>query len=75
MGKVIKLLEKIREMKNVDLFNRYKHIVRAQAVREYLGTKEDISLTVEVNLTGDEILGRMAPGKTQLISNKYDQER
>jgi hypothetical protein len=60
MGKVIELLDKIKEMKHAELLNRYKQIVRAQAVREYLGTKEDIDLTIEVNLSGEEIVRRMS---------------
>lgn len=68
MGKVIKITEKVREMTALELLNRFKHIVRAQAVREYLGTKEDLDLTVEVNLTGEEILHRMSAGKVQYIS-------
>lgn len=63
MGKITKLIEKIREMTTQQLFDRHKHIVRAQAVREYIGAKEDMDLTIEVNLTGEEIVRRMASAK------------
>jgi hypothetical protein len=62
MGKVTKMLEKIRGMSHSELFARFKHIARAQAVREYLATKEDPDLTIEVNLTGEEIVNRMHSG-------------
>lgn len=60
MGKVTELIEKIKDMNDIKLFNRFKHLVRAQAVREYLATKEDLNLKIEVDLIGDEIKFRMA---------------
>lgn len=60
MGKVTEILEKIRKMGNGELFDRFKHLARAQALREYLNSKNDPSLTIEVNLSGEEILKRMA---------------
>ena len=60
MGKITKMLKEVREMDNEKLFSRFKHIVRAQAVRDYLGTKEDINLTLEVKYAGEEILQRMS---------------
>ena len=62
MGKVTEILEKIEGMNHKDLISRFKHIVRAQGVREYLGLKEDLNLTVEINLIGEEVLQRMVSG-------------
>lgn len=59
MGKVTKMVGKIREMNNSDLLDRFKHVVRAQAVREYIAAKEDLALTLEVNLESEEIYKRM----------------
>lgn len=63
MGKITKILEKIRGMKTQELFDRHKQIVRAQAVREYIGSKKILALSIEVNLTGEEIVRRMASSK------------
>jgi len=63
MGKLVKMLEKIRSMTNMELHERYVHIVKAQALKEYLGAKEDMQLTLEVRLSGEEIMRRMAQSK------------
>jgi hypothetical protein len=62
MGKVTETLEKIGGMNHKDLINRFKHIVRAQGVREYLGLKEDLNLVVEIRLIEEEILQRITFG-------------
>lgn len=67
MGKVIQLLDKIRNASDLDLFNRFNHITRVQAVRDYLGTKEDKGLTVEVRLYAEEIVNRMALRNAKVI--------
>ena len=67
MGKVVKMLEKIQGASHVELLNRFKHIVRAQAVREYLAAKEDLDLKLEVNLTEEEIIKRMSVGHSYPI--------
>lgn len=67
MGKVIELHKKIQTMGHSELFNRFKHIARAQAVRDYLGTKEDMDLKIEVNLAGEEIVKRMASGHLPMV--------
>jgi len=59
MGKVTKMLEKIKDTDHLKLFERFKHIISAKAIREYIGTKEDKILSLEVNLTGEEIIRRM----------------
>lgn len=60
MGRLIDLITKIRALDNTQLLERFKHIVQAQSVRDYLATKEDHALTVEVRLTGEEIINRMS---------------
>lgn len=60
MGKVITILAKVRAMNSNELFERFNHITRAQAIREYLAAKEDIDLRLEVRLAGEEIVKRMA---------------
>lgn len=67
MGKLIIMLKKIRDMNDNDLFERFIHIVRAQAVREYLGTKEDKTLKLEITLSKEEIYKRMAIRDTKVI--------
>jgi len=71
MGKVIKILEKIREMTHRELFERFKHINRAQAIREYLAAPKDRNLTIEVNLCGDEIIKRMSSGESYDITKTF----
>lgn len=67
MGKLIKVLHKIREMDDTDLLNRFQHIVRAQAVKEYLGTQEDKALSLEVRLAAEEISKRMAARDLHIV--------
>lgn len=59
-GAVCQLANKIKDMSNRELFDRFNHITRAQAIREYLATKEDLILKIEVNLAGQEIYERMS---------------
>ena len=75
MGKVTKLIKKIRESSHIELFNRFKHIVRAQAVREYLNMKEDLELTIEINLSGEEMINRMARGHSYNIIKDFEEEK
>jgi len=72
MGKVIEILRKIRDMKHVQLIERFKHVVRAQAIREYIGVREDLNLTLEVNLIGEEIIHRMSMGRSYVIINQEE---
>lgn len=67
MGKVTDMLVKIRAMTAQQLFDRHMHIVRAQAVREYIASKEDKDLTLEVRLTGEEIVRRMASSRGSFL--------
>lgn len=60
MGKVIKMLRKIRELDNTKMLARFEHIVAARAIREYMGTKEDVALSLEVKYLEEEILNRMS---------------
>ena len=60
MGKVIEMVRKLRRMGHAELINRFKHIARAQAVREYLAAKEDKDLSLEVNLASEEVISRMS---------------
>lgn len=62
MGAVTKVLHLLQKMSDIDLLNRYTHIIMAQAVREYLGSKEDRNLTIEIRLAHDEIVKRMFKG-------------
>jgi len=56
IGKVTKLLQKIKEEKTMDLMSRFKHIVSAQAIRIYIAAKPDPLLDIEVRLTEEELL-------------------
>lgn len=47
-------------MGHTELVNRFKQVVCAQAVREYLAAKEDTLLTMEVKLAAEEIVARMS---------------
>ena len=60
MGKFIEMLAGLRGMSHMELLARYKHIVRAQAIREYLAAKADKMLDLEVNLASEEIVSRMS---------------
>lgn len=60
MGRVLQIVRELREMGHTELVNRFRQITRAQAVREYLAAKEDKNLTIEVNLTTEEIVNRMS---------------
>ena len=59
MGALIELLHKIQQMDDVALFERFEHITRAQAIREYMDAKKDVCLDSEVRLAREEILKRM----------------
>ena len=56
MGQLTELLEKIRSMKPVDLVSRFKHLVAARGIREYLDAKPDINLNNEIRLIEEEII-------------------
>lgn len=72
MGKVIIMVKNIRAMSDDDLFSRFKHIVRAQAVLEYLGKKVEVALSLEVRLAGEEIKKRMADRDLHVVKIKQD---
>lgn len=59
MGKVIKKLSEIRATPTHDLMVRFKHIVGAKAIREYLAAKVEPDLSIEVRLTEEELLRRI----------------
>jgi hypothetical protein len=59
MGKVLKMLNKIRNMNDIDLLDRFEHLVGAKAVRDYLAMKEDIDLTLEIRLSKEELNKRI----------------
>lgn len=67
MGKLLKVLHKIMGMNDSDLFDRFKHIVKAQAIHEYLGVKEDKKLSLEISLAAEEIQKRMAARDAHVI--------
>ena len=60
MGKVTDILHRIQAMDDLDLFERFNHITRAQAIREYTLMCNDKMLDVEVRLAGEEVIKRMS---------------
>ena len=70
MGKVTDLLAKIREEENIPLMNRFKQILIAQAIREYIAAKPDPDLNIEVRLTEEEIINRIL-SKSYAITTSY----
>lgn len=62
MGRVITLLKKIRQLNDKDLLDRFVHIVRAQAVREYAAMPREEDLLLEIRLINEEILKRTWKG-------------
>jgi hypothetical protein len=59
MGKVLKIIEKVKKMTHLQLLERYEHIVKAEAARDYAGMKKDIELGIEIRITGEEIMKRL----------------
>lgn len=76
MGKVIKILEKIRQMSDKDLFKRFEEVGLDNVVRSSernKPTKEDTVVKVEAGLIKEEILKRMLNGPIHDITE--DDER
>lgn len=59
MGKVLRKIEEIRSKPTYELLKRFMHIVGAKAIREYLASKPDQQLNVEVRLTEEELMQRI----------------
>jgi len=70
LGKVTKLLKKMREKDTRTLMKRFKHILRAQAIREYMAAKPDEDLNMEVRLTEEELLRRQKPESASIVITK-----
>jgi hypothetical protein len=70
MGKVTLQLAKIRETSNFELMKRFKHIVGAQAIREYIAAKPDLTLKMEVRLMTEEIDRRMDAKRSFILTEK-----
>lgn len=60
MEAVTEILHKIRKMDDVSLLERFNHLTRVQAIKEYLADKIDNKLNVEVRLSREEVLKRMS---------------
>lgn len=60
MGTVVETLHKVQNMDDITLLERFNHVTRAQAIREYLDKQEDHALNIQVRLAREEILKRMA---------------
>ena len=60
MGTIIELSHKIKNMDDDSLLERFNHLTRAQAIKEYLATEPEKKLDVEIYLAREEILKRMA---------------
>lgn len=69
MGKVLKKLAKIKQTSTFDLMQRFKHIVGAKALREYLASKTDVNLNIEIRLTEEELLRRITIKKPKKNNN------
>ena len=59
MGKLLLMLEKIRKLDDSGLLDRLEHLIRAQAVREYLAMPTDEQLILEIRLSKEEMLKRL----------------
>ena len=57
---VTKIIKKIRSLSSTALLKRYKQVYRAQSIRDYLSTKPEKHLNVELNLIEEEIEKRMS---------------
>lgn len=60
MGKVRTLILKLKAMNASELVERYRHIVGAQAIRTYMGSKPDPCLDIEVRITEEEVQHRIS---------------
>ena len=67
MGKVTEILHEIRSMDDIILFDRFDHLTRAQAIREYLDSKPERALNMELSLSREEILRRMADRDCKIV--------
>lgn len=67
MGKVLKKLSEIRKKPILELMARFKHIVGAKAVREYIASKPDPMLDIEIRLTEEELVSRATAKKRNVI--------
>ena len=75
MGKVIKMLEKIRQMNDADLVKRFKVVNVDNVMRErerVKPTKEDTVVKVEAGLIEEEITKRMLNGPLVKITEEDD---
>lgn len=70
MGKVTDLIAKIRAEENMPLINRFKQILIAQALRNYLASKPDSDLDIEVRLTEEEIMNRIL-SKSYAVTSSF----
>lgn len=59
MGKVLKKLSEIRATPTYELMARFKHLIGAKAIREYLAAKVPQDLSIEIRLTEEEVLRRV----------------
>ena len=66
MGTVTETLHKIREMDDISLLERFNHLTRAQALKEYLDSQPERKLDIEIRLAREEILKRMADRESQI---------
>jgi len=69
MGKVTQKISEIRARTNLELVERFVHIVGARAIREYIAARPDKILNIEVRLTEEEFVRRLSKGKS-LVSVK-----
>jgi hypothetical protein len=75
MGKVIKMLEKIRQMNDADLFKRFEEVSSDNILRgpnKVKPTKEDTVVKVETGLIKEEIMKRMLNGPLIKITEEDD---
>lgn len=69
------MIKKLREAGHTELTLRFKRLIRAQAIREYLAAKEDRTLSLEVNLAEEEIINRMSrANKVMIIPDDVGEE-
>lgn len=66
MGTIIELVHKVRNMDDSSLLERFNHLTRAQAIREYLAMGPEKKLDIEINLAREEILKRMADRESRI---------
>lgn len=60
MGKVTDMVNKLRAMGHTELLDRFRHVASALAIRDYIAAKSDLLLSMEVKLSAEEIIHRMA---------------